>query len=182
MNHQEYLHLSARTSNQENDPAALYLHGIIGMISERGEIRDVQDEVNAIEEIGDVLWYLACCHRATGRNVDDLLAGGISTHADDFALLHHLSSAADIAKRWWMYGATPKRLSEAADQADRIATEIISIALNVLSDRDNVGEILSKARAINIAKLLKRYPKKFTEDCALIRDLGLERKTMEAMT
>lgn len=179
MNHQEYLRLSARTSNQENDPGSLYLHGVIGMLSERNEIRDIRDGVNAVEEIGDVLWYLACCHRATGRDVDDLLTGGLSPHADDYALLHCMSDALDIAKRWWMYGAKPESLGNAADRADYIATEIIALALQSFGARDDVHGILSKARVSNIAKLQIRYPHLFTQELAVSRDLSSERQALE---
>lgn len=44
---------------------------------------------------------------------------------------------------------------------------------------DILGVTLEQVMAINIAKLTKRYPEKFTEEAALNRDLDGERKILE---
>lgn len=92
------------------------LHGVMGISTEAGEIMDNLkkclfygkpiDRVNLIEELGDLMWYIA------------------------------------------------------------IMCDSIDIELETVMNH-------------NIAKLRKRYPEKFSEDKALNRDLGAERKILE---
>lgn len=62
-------------------------HGIIGLVTEIGEIADTYkkhvfydqplDKENIIEEIGDVLWYLALVARAINSNLDDIAESNV---------------------------------------------------------------------------------------------------------
>lgn len=181
MSHQEYLKLSARTSNQEGRPAELYLHGIIGMISEFSEIEMIDSGVNAIEEIGDVLWYLACCQRAIGFSLSPVATdcATLSGSKQSLLMLYHSSTALDTAKRWWMYGKSP-----AVDVASKQALGIAQCAVNLvmIHAAGSLGlpaqDVIQAARIANIAKLQKRYPEKFTQDRAINRDVASEYKAM----
>ena len=121
MTPKEYLELALNTEVKEYSSVTpddkRLLHATLGLVTEAGEFADSVkrslfynkefDKVNAIEEIGDILWYCA-------------------------------------------------------------------LAL------DHVGSSFEHAMEINIAKLAKRYPDKYSDYNALNRDLESERKILEA--
>lgn len=65
-----------------------YLHAVMGIVTEAGELAktvvDVTrqapgvDRENAIEEIGDVLWYIAIACDALGVNIEDAMRANIA--------------------------------------------------------------------------------------------------------
>ena len=119
----QYLQASERTENKFPDGIHLsaeqaeILHGVLGVVTEAGEIADVLkkhliygktlDKVNLKEELGDVAWYVALLIR-------------------------------------------------------RLETSF------------------EKIFDVNIEKLYVRYPEKFTEEAALIRNVVKERKLLES--
>lgn len=69
------------------DPYWHLVHGIIGCITESGELAIVAhkiidgeevDKVNVLEEVGDQLWYLNLILRAIGKTFDDAMAANIA--------------------------------------------------------------------------------------------------------
>ena len=119
----QYLQASERTENKFPDGIHLsteqaeILHGVLGVVTEAGEIADVLkkhliygktlDKVNLKEELGDVAWYVALLIR-------------------------------------------------------RLETSF------------------EKIFDVNIEKLYVRYPEKFTEEAALIRNVVKERELLES--
>lgn len=172
------------------------MHGVVGMISEWNELVNATDSVNVNEEASDFMWYHALCfrviHRAAvhGYGIDapesewDSVSSSIFVRDPDiFTISAHLfigasSKLCDMAKRWEYYGDRPN-----VSDACKAINQMLAYALLLARSKAYPDPLkpLDQIRAINIAKLLKRYPNKFTEDCALIRNLGLERATMEAM-
>lgn len=75
----KYQELALRTmSDIKNDPEQSLVNGALGLTGEAGEVADIikkhqfhghdLDEQELKKELGDVLWYIACC--ASALNID----------------------------------------------------------------------------------------------------------------
>lgn len=81
MNLNQYQTLALRTAPVETRNHDL-MHAILGLVTEAGELADLLkrehaygkpiDEVNAREEAGDLLWYLALIARALGTDLETI--------------------------------------------------------------------------------------------------------------
>lgn len=122
----------------------------------------------ALRTDGDFLTSQKFGDRFTGISVDiktrRLLHGAIGCGTEAGELL-------DQVKRHIFYG---KDL-DAVNVMEECGDLLWYIALTL----DSVGYTLEEAMAHNIDKLRARYPKKFTEEAALNRDLVEERKILE---
>lgn len=77
----EYQINALRTANKLT-PDELVLNGVLGLNGESGEVADLYkkfrfqghdlDEDKLIDELGDVLWYLAICAAGIGVNLSDV--------------------------------------------------------------------------------------------------------------
>ena len=107
---------------------------------------------------------LAMEDRVVNPRVLRLLHAGIGmgTEAGEFN---------DMLKKHIYYGAALDELNLVEEMGDLLW--YIAIACNTL------GVDLSKVMKLNIQKLDVRYPDKFTEEYALMRDLIIERATLE---
>lgn len=86
MNFSEYHKLAQRTSNTKNYRDKIN-NGVMGLNGEAGECIDIVkkwtyqghslDVDNFIEELGDVLWYIAECATGLGYNLDDIATRNI---------------------------------------------------------------------------------------------------------
>lgn len=186
-------------------PATDFLHGTTGGVTEVGEFMDALkahlfygkdlDYVNLAEEVGDMWWFAALVVHAVDydKNKLDKL---INNHADQGK--HHrnhssvnaiavLGLANKLAAHWaalndgalFDFGIDPGAkvwLSGHPDMED-VFTKIISMTayLGAL-----LGHETHRIWESNIAKLVKRYPEKFTNDAALHRTLTDERAALEA--
>lgn len=84
----EYQELAMRTSNSKLDTRGHFLNGILGISGEAGECSDVvkkhlfQDgrEVREklLDELGDVMWYIAETAKALGYTLDDIAVHNIN--------------------------------------------------------------------------------------------------------
>lgn len=82
MNLNEYQTAALRTAPSNVSPEHDLWHGILGLVTEAGELADALkkahaygkplDEVNLREELGDVLWYLPLVCRALGTTLDEV--------------------------------------------------------------------------------------------------------------
>jgi NTP pyrophosphatase (non-canonical NTP hydrolase) len=95
----EYQKLAELTENQDfddilvrlsNDQTIRLLHAAQGLTTEAGEFADVLkkwifygfygkvlDQVNLVEELGDLLWYIACAANALNVNLEDVMSRNI---------------------------------------------------------------------------------------------------------
>jgi NTP pyrophosphatase (non-canonical NTP hydrolase) len=93
MNANDYQKAALRTERTpdflvKGHQLARLLHGAIGMCTESGELQDAikkhliydkpLDNVNVVEEIGDLLWYCALVLDAVGSNFGDAFARNIA--------------------------------------------------------------------------------------------------------
>lgn len=82
-----YQQLAEKTEKQMDLPGRLQ-HGMLGIITEAGELGDTVkkhviygqelDVANLQEEIGDILWYLAVIANATGINLSRAASDNIA--------------------------------------------------------------------------------------------------------
>jgi len=201
MNAKEYVNLAVRTNDisaatnavraarfAENFPTQLWHAGlVITEIAELFEFIDKSragggiDEVNLLEEVGDVLWYLAVADAALHQNGKVLvynraskpkriidkaqLLGSIESHLKEMVVLS--GRFIDLySKKYILYGKPydPENLLGLLHGINQHAGDILAES----------GFDIGQARMANINKLKKRYPDGFTEDKAMKRDVATE--------
>lgn len=190
--------LNTELTTEEHSRGNLFnsLHMTVGMSTEVGELYDcyfpkkknMVDWVNFGEELGDICWYLAnymnlhsisvlewvkLSHRFDKKRIETHLKKLQFFSIKDIMhlLVSKTSVLLDLDKRHFAYGKY--------DFKDRIrvANQIYLYILALCYKTDlNFESILYK----NIHKLILRFPDKFTESNATVRDLIKERKLLEA--
>lgn len=93
MTPEEYISLADRTNSHKfcppsHDNDQQLLHAAIGLSTESGELLDSVkkclfygkplDEVNYKEELGDILWYVACACKAMNWSMEDIMQMNIN--------------------------------------------------------------------------------------------------------
>lgn len=129
------------------------------------------DKTNLGEEIGDIYWYLA--NYANMRDLD--LPEDVSTEIENYEcldfLIERIGALVDIVKRQIAYDKAIEKVKEMEAVYDILAGLFL---LEQLYDLNG-----NQIRATNIAKLRKRFPKKFEAQLAIDRDVAAERNTLE---
>ena len=122
MNLSEYQQLAGRTRNTKLEIRDNLLHSALGAAGEAGEIankvkkhifhRHINERAAIIEEIGDVLWYLADLCTTLGVSLDSVAQGNIAKleqrYPDGFSPQRSINRE----------DATPTRLDTACDLDD----------------------------------------------------------------
>jgi len=142
------------------------LHGVLGIQTELMELELAfrnMDAVNTVEEIGDVLWYLAIL-----ADEYDIREFDKEITVDDTAALNDIL---DMVKKTLFYG---KKLDK------ELMVNFIKTNLNLFAEMcGDLGVTVELAMKTNINKLAIRYPDKFKEEDAENRDLEAERELLE---
>ena len=143
-----------------NTRATRLLHATMGICTELVELADGYGTVNFVEEVGDVLWYLAIA--------DDVIDWRKCNRVcEPKSNLYWIGELNDAMKRHLFYGTELN--------VDKIVTACIAIyhgLVVALSDRQLLIEAAMEA---NIEKLSKRYPNKyFDKTDAVTRDVENE--------
>lgn len=165
----EYITLAMRTESVDKfaalDPRVL--HATYGIVTEVGELLLMTDDVNFVEEVGDICWYLAIVCDHWGVTFDELalLADDQMAQDDPRVLLLCATDMMDLVKRASFYG---KELDEV--RFVRLAATLY-VSLAKMTD-------IERAKGLNIAKLKKRYPDGFDTLAATVRDLDGEREVL----
>jgi NTP pyrophosphatase (non-canonical NTP hydrolase) len=169
----------------------------LGIVGEMGELVDqikkayvygkAIDQVNIIEEVGDVAYYtagLVQCFPALADWLDsDELKQSINYEKLEVArenitrtILLNAMSAANLAVDLTMFADNDNlQDTDAEEVAKTLGTALFATA--VLLEVD-----LSQACEVNIAKLAKRYGDKYSDYAAINRDIDAERAVLEAGT
>lgn len=198
MNAQEYASLARRTL-KELPFRQHMIHMGLGVTGEFGELIDATkkalvygrpyDHTNAIEEVGDVLWYIANLLPEMQvdpvymqRSLDRGWQAGLQLQQrmpvwKDFnigaALLDWNKAVATVA-------SDLSKLDEQNLPGTGAAVQYIEqLAGNVGVVCGMLGIDHEQAMAINIAKLVKRYGDKYSDFAAINRDTGAEREVLE---
>lgn len=166
-----------------------FTHAILGVVTEIHELRNATDAINAVEESGDLLFYVGALNQvatdALGATYDTLKDYFSPADAQDVktryrvmmdcvsnsAVDHELNDLLDHAKRWVGYGKAPANMASVCALVSLIASSELAAATIKFDIEPSTEEIV---RA-NMRKLEARYKdRKFTQDQALNRDLGSE--------
>lgn len=158
------------------------LHAVMGISSELTELAEAKDSVNAIEEVGDLFWYLGLGFNS--RNERFELAPEVIVLATCsgvqpppalsevvWAMRNSVGQLASKIKAHLFYGRELDDLEVMVDL--RTVSVGASVACLIL---DVPVEVVLET---NQKKLRARYPEKFTEELANIRDLDNERAILE---
>lgn len=148
-------------------------HAIAGITTEAIEFLGHTDDVNAREEIGDILWYIALLCDELSMNLELLIdhAQGIETEPGESSGIRLVIAAGDLLD---LYKKNSFYFKEHSYQHK---TTVILAHLHLLCRAFNTTLENEMVRVIE--KLRVRYPEKFTREAAENRDLAAERKTLE---
>jgi len=144
-------------------------HMVIGMLTEVEEMKEGvanTDKVNIREEHGDCNWYIANTCNIYGLNFKTLNEKSLKEDFTRFSL----GPLADLHKKELAYGKDMDR-----SLLEQELVKFIKFLTLIAASYDFEYEDSLK---ININKLYKRYPEKFSNEAALNRDLDEEYKTL----
>ena len=196
MKFSEYIPLAIRTC--KSLPFADHInHMGLGIVGEMGEIVDQLkkayiygkplDQVNIVEEVGDVAWYVAGVVQFYPNLYNfigsDELKNSINyeklaeakSKITRTALLNTMSAANLVVDMGILADETGEPSEEGEEVAKTLCVFLFATA--VLLDVD-----LAEACEVNIAKLAKRYGDKYSDYAAVNRDIDAERAVLEAGT
>jgi len=183
MKFKEYIPLAIRTESslnpfkkevEERGLTARLFHGIQGIITEKDEFREAiknNDNVNALEEVGDMLWYLAIIADELNDNnfineIEEIFNTDLIKSIEFDTIL---VNSFDNSKKTLFYGKE--------FDIDALKKDLLDLCYFIRdATYDNSIELLMIS---NIEKLSARYPNKFTQVDALQRDLKKEREILE---
>jgi hypothetical protein len=190
----------------EGDLSKDFAHTVLGMTTEADELADAlddEDEVNIIEELGDLLFFATAADAVLREHLQAMGVHAIPGHygpseficPDKFTefawrvggpgktetVAHILRCLQNAAKKWVGYGAFPDRYV-AVEHLDRVqhfmGHVMLHMEASILSAAS--ARLPQKAAAANIRKLRHRYPGGFNLNDAENRDLEGERNALES--
>jgi NTP pyrophosphatase (non-canonical NTP hydrolase) len=168
-------------------------HMVEGMSSELAELQRCLnkkitggfDKINCGEEIADGFWYGFNWANLRGIEIPENLFDNLEKGYETTDIAINIGDLADISKRLLAY-KTPFEVQEQKrkdNPKEEFKTEtamlysyLVSLARVAVCHDISIEDIMGK----NILKLYVRYPDKFSEDSALIRDLEAERAILES--
>lgn len=169
--------------NKSDDRSKNFTHAILGIATEIHEFLGATDEVNGIEELGDLEFYLEALaqviwgtnNRTETSTVDAL--SEFSEQASKIGIPAVISAVTnemlDSAKRWVGYGKEPADLYAVYGACRALVAFVNCYGPYPCMDTDRI-------RKTNMAKLLKRYPGgEFDAFRAVTRDLDAERQALQ---
>ena len=152
---QDYIQLAMRTCSPHGDQL---LHSAIGMMTEAVEVEHAEDEANFLEEMGDVLWYVAIGCDALGVTLEQAEGNAIGTN----------DGPVELAARY--LAEMKKQIFYGKPVVPLVMTGLLGGMIALMRELCEDSEItLEEVMAQNIAKLQKRFPDRFTEDLAINR-------------
>lgn len=186
MNFSDYSPLALRTAKPLTQEQNLK-HAAILMISEAGEIADAikafaiygkpLDNVNLVEEVGDLLWGLNLY--ITARELKPSMV-------DDLISMYETFKPKRITDPWELVdlailvGVMSSTVGVRAFPDRRFGDEAIdSLCRTLVRLLDYTGFSLSHALELNLGKLAKRYGDKYSDYLAVNRDTAAERVVLE---
>jgi len=140
------------------DPARTFIHAVIGLRTEIDEYETAESAENALEELGDALFY--CVAMFPFANIPDNwdpTAFDIDS-ATDHEAEQGVVDLTDMAKKWLAYDRPP--------HVEDIRKALLSFILFI---GQRHAEHLTLIIDHNRAKLLKRFPTGFTTADAIAR-------------
>lgn len=175
MDIKDYTRLSEKTlSNQFNVDEKMQktLHAVMGILTETDELDDNMyamkfDSTNALEEVGDVMWYIAIILREYPEvsPYKSFSAYVDSKHALRM-LIKNSHKMLDLLKKKIFYNKEMDMV-----KFENYLSEIFTSTESIVDLYGiNIEDVMQK----NIDKLVARYGDKFSSEAAINRDLGKE--------
>jgi len=169
--------------NRSGDLSKDFTHAVLGIITESHEYLTATDEVNAIEEAGDLVFYLTALKQVLDdiSPIDGVVLG--TTQGDVFARIDARDSPImdifvewlDLAKRWVGYGKAPTMTTT------KLLEEASSLVRLVVEQGAAANTSMHVVLKANVSKLLQRYNgMQFDAERAVARDLFAEREVLES--
>lgn len=165
-----YIELAMRTNSASVGTHGVspdLLHATLGLCDEHFEYHDAKSWLNAMEELGDLAWFVALAGYALNYDPFPRAELYVHTYPDCPLLGKALAEFVGIVKKAYAYGAVLDR-PRLHTLLDAMAGRIAAIAI-ANGDRE-----LDEVLMANIAKLQARYPDKFTAAQALARNIKQE--------
>lgn len=187
---QEYQKAALRTMAKLENKSLDIMHMNLGLITEVGEIADIfkkelaykkpVDVINLKEEIGDCLWYIANMASIFNCNIEyDPVDSEyfFKKHGSKYPFKPFIIP---IIMQDAIFNITSYCATGNADKLSEVITEELQqLIINLDSLCIHFKLDIEECIFLNIEKLYRRYPEKFSEDLALKRNLEEERKTLE---
>lgn len=165
--------------NRSGDVSKDFTHAILGIVTEIHEYLHATGETNALEELGDLEFYVVALAQVIEDHVGPFLPPNVNDTLDYFSagargqgvrgvIEDVTNQMLDAAKRWVGYGKAP---GEPIEVYGVVVALVVFVNLTgPYPNRDS--DLIRKA---NMAKLLKRYPGgEFDAFRAVNRDLESE--------
>lgn len=181
MQWEEYLELSEKTLStefhiKEDEKLQRVLHGIIGLATEIEELLDnyttSMDEINMLEELGDLTWYLAIIHREYPKGKRTIIR---QEPLDAFNCVIMLNK--NVLK---LLDMMKKKIYYNKDINVQIFDDLVLLVEDDIHWLANhYGLKVEDICQVNIDKLKARYGEKFSSERAINRDLDTERNILE---
>lgn len=156
-----YPDLAMRTAKDLGASNADFAHAALGLVDEAYELKLATSEENALEELGDLTWFIALAGRALDVDPFSLEAGLHSGSKDGGTLGamveflgEHAAFIAGPAKKWLVSGKRPGEV---------VAHRLARMVCLVRSIAEQHGWTLEHVQEANIRKLATRYPEGFTD-------------------
>lgn len=172
----DYMSLALRSAKDLGASNEDFAHAALGLVDEAYELKLATSEENALEELGDLVWFIALAGRALDCNPFYLEAGLHSGSRDSGTLGtmveflgEHAAYIAGPAKKWLVSGKRPD---------DTIAHRLARMVYLVRAVAEMYGWTLEHVQEANIRKLAARYPEGFTDWHANHRDVDEEMKAL----
>lgn len=176
-----YQMAASRTAADLGSVQSDSIHYVLGMNEEVAEILEAiekKDLVNLIEELGDFCWFFFMYAKRNDLDIfklnfkynSSVISIGNSEHLV-FKLLKSVKKITELTKKKFAY----KKEISSLSQSDALLSIFNALLDFSYIEGINFNEVLKK----NITKLYIRYPEKFSEDKALIRNLEGERLNLE---
>ena len=143
-----------------------FLHAVIGIVGETGELAMAGDRGNIIEECSDLEFYVEAGWQALER----IHGPGIRLPAHSFAseqgtvlndLMVNATILLDYAKKQWVYNQNIP--------LDTLSAWLAKVEARLLSYYEVIGLTRKEARDFNMRKLAIRYGSKYSDNAAQAR-------------
>lgn len=169
----KFINQAIRTESRVKKVNTRITHAVVGIMTEAVEYMQHTDHVNAREEIGDLLWYVAILADELHADLETWLEIAVEKESQIIwkgrgTLTVKANNILDNYKKREFYGKG-KPYTE-------YITELLAVLVQLCSQHETTIE--AEMQRV-IAKLRTRYPEKFDAHLADNRDLDAERKTLE---
>ena len=170
----KFINQAIRTESRVENVNTRITHAVVGIMTEAVEYMQHTDHVNAREEIGDLLWYVAILADELHADLSTWLEIAVEKEskavwrAKSANLIVKAGDLADTFKKREFYGKDKTYTDP--------VTELLAVVIQLCFRHETT--IQSEMQRV-IAKLRTRYPEKFDSHLADKRNLDAERKTLE---